>query len=258
MGCINSIDGWSSISKPAIVQENKKKSFSVSSKTNPPNKKDPPKNAFLVKKEAAITNKSLLSRYGNPDTYRVKGCPYRVMKNATGYKMRGIASWYGAPFHRQKTSSGEIYDMYAMTAAHKTLPLPTYVKVRNLNNGREVVVKVNDRGPFYKNRIIDLSYAAGEKLGFLNKGTTLVEIEALAQNKVDANYYIQAGAFSSPQMAVSLQNKIVKLTSSPVKVEKYEKHYIVRVGPFANKKMTDHLKKKMAYHGIEDVFALLL
>ena len=101
-----------------------------------------------------LPTKEPLSRYGNPTEYNVDGRTYEVMKSSTGYKTRGIASWYGKKFHKQRTSSGEPYDMYVMTAAHKTLPLPTYVKVKNLNNGRVAVVKVNDRGPFRADRVV--------------------------------------------------------------------------------------------------------
>jgi len=120
-----------------------------------------------------------LSRYGNPPSYRVQGHEYRTLTSSRGYKERGIASWYGNKFHGRRTSSGEPYDMFAMTAAHKTLPLPTYARVTNLRNGRSVVVKINDRGPFHNNRLIDLSYAAAWKLGITAEGTGLVEVEAL-------------------------------------------------------------------------------
>ncbi len=119
------------------------------------------------------------SRYGNPKHYEVFGKRYHVMDSAHGYSERGVASWYGEKFHGRRTSSGEIYDMYLMTAAHKTLPLPTYVRVTNLKNGSAVVVKVNDRGPFVYNRIIDLSYTAAKRLGIIENGTGLVEVEAL-------------------------------------------------------------------------------
>ena len=109
------------------------------------------------------------SRYGNPDSYRVNGKTYHVKDSAAGYREKGIASWYGLKFHGRKTSSGEPYDIYKMTAAHKTLPLPTYAQVVNLQNGKSVVVKINDRGPFHTNRIIDLSYAAASKLDILAK-----------------------------------------------------------------------------------------
>ena len=119
------------------------------------------------------------SRYGNPETYEVFGRKYRVMKSAKGHVERGLASWYGPGFHAERTSSGEPYDMYAMTAAHKTLPIPCFVRVTNLENGRSVVVRVNDRGPFVGDRIIDLSYTAAWKLDMLRAGTAKVEIRVL-------------------------------------------------------------------------------
>ncbi|WED44330.1 septal ring lytic transglycosylase RlpA family protein [Legionella cardiaca] len=197
------------------------------------------------------------SRYGNPDTYAVEGRTYEVLKNSSGYKTRGIASWYGTKFHKQRTSSGDNYDMYAMTAAHKTLPLPTYVKVKNLSNGRVAIVKVNDRGPFRNDRVLDLSYAAATKLGLLPKGTAPVEIEALNTGTRVAHYYVQAGAFSSQQLATALQSKLAKLTPSPVIIEKYQQRFIVRVGPFASKQMSDSLKNKLAANGVNGSFSLL-
>ncbi|MCC5015926.1 MULTISPECIES: septal ring lytic transglycosylase RlpA family protein [unclassified Legionella] len=197
------------------------------------------------------------SRYGNPESYAVDGHTYEVMKSSGGYKTRGIASWYGTKFHSQRTSSGDDYDMYAMTAAHKTLPLPTYVRVKNLSNGRVAIVKVNDRGPFHSDRVIDLSYAAAIKLGLLPKGTAPVEIEALSTGKRVAHYYVQAGAFNSEKLANVLQNKLAKLTPSPVIVEKYENRFVVKVGPFADKQMTSNLKNKLAANGVHGSFALL-
>jgi rare lipoprotein A len=119
------------------------------------------------------------SKYGNGPVYEVLGKRYSVMPSSTGYQERGVASWYGTKFHGNLTSSREPYDMYSMTAAHKTLPLPTYVRVRNLSNNKSVVVRVNDRGPFVHNRIIDLSYAAALKLDMIRDGTSLVEITAI-------------------------------------------------------------------------------
>ncbi|NCF24715.1 MAG: septal ring lytic transglycosylase RlpA family protein [Gammaproteobacteria bacterium] len=120
------------------------------------------------------------SRYGNGPEYEVFGQAYQVMDSSSGYKERGVASWYGKKFHGRLTSNREPYDMYAMTAAHKTLPLPTYVKVRNLRNDRSIIVRVNDRGPFVHNRIIDLSYAAALKLDMIRDGTSLVEVTAIS------------------------------------------------------------------------------
>jgi len=119
------------------------------------------------------------SRYGNPPFYDVFGKRYYVLSSSVGYWERGVASWYGPGFHKVRTSTGEPYDMYGMTAAHKTLPLPAYVRVTNLQNGRSIVVRVNDRGPFVGNRIIDLSYTAAAKLDMLRNGTALVEVRAI-------------------------------------------------------------------------------
>ena len=119
------------------------------------------------------------ARYGNPPFYDVFGKRYYVLSSSVGYWERGVASWYGPGFHKERTSTGEPYDMYGMTAAHKTLPLPAYVRVTNLQNGRSVVVRVNDRGPFVGNRIIDLSYTAAARLDMLRNGTAMVEVRAI-------------------------------------------------------------------------------
>ena len=120
-----------------------------------------------------------VSRYGNPTSYEVFGETYHLLPTNVGYTERGVASWYGKKFHGRRASSGETYNMYAMTAAHKTLPIPVYAKVTNLENGRSIIVKINDRGPFVKNRLIDLSYAAATKLGVVKKGTAPVEVTTI-------------------------------------------------------------------------------
>jgi len=120
------------------------------------------------------------SRYGNGPYYEALGKRYEVMDSSYGYQERGVASWYGNKFHGRQTSSHERYDMYAMTAAHKALPLPTYVRVRNLRNHKSVIVRVNDRGPFVANRIIDLSYSAALRLDMIRQGTSLVEVTAIS------------------------------------------------------------------------------
>jgi rare lipoprotein A len=119
------------------------------------------------------------ARNGNPPFYHVFGKRYYVLSSGVGYWERGVASWYGPGFHKVRTSTGEPYDMYGMTAAHKTLPLPAYVRVTNLQNGRSVVVRVNDRGPFVGNRIIDLSYTAAAKLDMLRNGTAMVDVRTI-------------------------------------------------------------------------------
>ena len=133
----------------------------------------------------AIPKVEAKSRGGNPDTYTVRGKTYKVYQNAYGYRERGKASWYGTAFHGNPTSNGERYNMYSMTAAHKHLPLPSYVEVKNLDNDRRVIVRVNDRGPFVQGRIIDLSYAAATKLDMLKSGTARVEIAVIDPRNFD-------------------------------------------------------------------------
>jgi rare lipoprotein A len=133
----------------------------------------------LAEIEDAVPKVEPRSRYGNPKSYVVFGKRYYTKASADGHLERGLASWYGKKFHGRRTSSGERYNMHAMTAAHKSLPLPTYVEVTNLRNGRSAVVKVNDRGPFHGRRVIDLSYAAARKLGMVRSGTAMVEVRAI-------------------------------------------------------------------------------
>jgi len=128
----------------------------------------------------AIPREEPRSPYGNPPFYTVGGRRYAVLPSASGYVERGVASWYGTEFHGLRTSTGEPYDMFAMTAAHKTLPLPCYARVTNLSNGRSVVVRINDRGPFIANRIIDLSYSAAARLDMIRSGTAFVELDVLS------------------------------------------------------------------------------
>lgn len=202
-----------------------------------------------------------LSRYGNPDTYSVNGKKYDVMTSASGYHARGLASWYGTKFHSKRTSSGEHYDMYALTAAHRTLPLPTYARVKNLNNGKAIIVKINDRGPFHSSRILDLSYGAAVKLGLFPRGTAMVEIEALNLHPHGAShvaqYYVQAGAFQSSALASSMKSKLVPLTRAKVTVESHQKSYIVKLGPFADKRSTEAMKAVLQKHGIKGAFSVL-
>lgn len=150
----------------------------------------------------AVPRPEQRSRGGNKSPYRVLGKTYHVMPSADGYRQRGTASWYGTKFHGNPTSNGERYDMYEMTAAHKSLPIPTYVRVRNLDNGREVIVRVNDRGPFHGGRIIDLSYAAATKIGMLKTGTARVEVEAIDavawQRQQRASRYVKKSVEQRP------------------------------------------------------------
>lgn len=203
-----------------------------------------------------------LSRYGNrfkngSNVYKEKNRRYKVLPTSKGYKKRGHASWYGTLFHGRRTSSGERYNMYAMTAAHPTLPIPTYVKVTNLKNRKSVIVEINDRGPFRCNRIIDLSYVAAAKLDMLGKGTADVEVQSvdprdhgitqskrllkdkpliLAQNRSNKlkatqkeakqlakapspkNMYLQMGSFEQKTHALELVQKIERVVKVPTRI----------------------------------------
>jgi rare lipoprotein A len=158
------------------------------------------------------------SRNGNPPFYDVMGKRYFVLSSGVGYVERGVASWYGPGFHKVRTSTGEPYDMYAMTAAHKTLPLPAYVRVTNLQNGRSIVVRVNDRGPFVGNRIIDLSYTAASKLNMLRNGTAMVEVRTLEPVSADTPLLAQVTApTASPNAApIAAPLTATPLTATPL------------------------------------------
>ena len=185
---------------------------------------------------------------GNTSPYRVYDTDYTVLTSALGYRERGTASWYGLKFHGRATANGEIYDAYAATAAHRTLPIPCYVRVTNLENGRSMVLRVNDRGPFHPERIIDLSYGAAVKLGFVDRGTAPVEVVALEVDGVmdlrqgvdrgatDNPYrYLQVGSFGDVDSAHRLRSQLVEQLQIPVVVAQLhtgdKTWHRVRVGP---------------------------
>jgi rare lipoprotein A len=179
------------------------------------------------------------SRYGNPKTYEVMGERYFVLGSAEGYREHGRASWYGTKFHGRRTSSGEPYDMYQMTAAHKTLPLPTYVRVTRRSNGRSVVVRVNDRGPFHTGRIIDLSYAAAARLDLLKEGSAEVVVEALAPGAVaapPAAPFLELASTDDPIYAVAVREDASTLGIGAVEIRSFDQgegvRYRVLAGPF--------------------------
>jgi len=200
-------------------------------------------------------------------TYRVNGKTYCVRKSSKGFVQVGIASWYGPGFHGSRTASGEIYNMYKFTAAHKTLPLGTYVKVINLENGRSVVVKINDRGPFVPGRIIDLSYAAAKKLGMLKKGTAKVKIVALGK-RVDHTYlpvsyttgkfYVQVGAFRNKLYAYRYRWKLLKNLHLKAKVIRLKGYYRVLVGPVETYNRALLYKKRLRRMGLNGSFIIRL
>ncbi len=210
---------------------------------------------------------------GNRSPYTVLGRTYTVLPTEAGYSERGTASWYGEKFHGHKTSNGEIFDMYQVSAAHKSLPIPSFLRVTNLDNNRSIVVRVNDRGPFHGDRIVDLSYAAAVKLGFADRGTARVQLEAIAgefsDSPLDARHapraavenplidrmaaelvrvetapatgglYLQVGAFSVPGSAEDLSRRVRAFTSRPVFIRSVEVEgrgvlHRVRVGPVNN------------------------
>jgi rare lipoprotein A len=170
--------------------------------SNNPNQDGPPAAAEVPPNVAqipdAVPMPEAKSSYGNPDSYEVYGDHYVILKDARGYKERGYASWYGKKFQGKRTSSGEPYDMFKMTAAHKTLPIPCYAKVTNIENGRSVVVRINDRGPFHEGRIIDLSYTAAVKLGSLGKGSIPVEVEAIDPSMPQPSVMVASAAPPQP------------------------------------------------------------
>src|SRR6185436_4022761 len=170
--------------------------FAAACSTAPPvAERPPPPNLGQIPDAEPKTEP--LHRYANKP-YKVFGTEYVPIADARGFKQRGVASWYGRRFHGQKTASGELYDMYAMTAAHPTLPIPSYVRVPNLANGRSVVVRVNDRGPFHSSRVIDLSYAAAYQLGFIQAGSAQVQLERVQPAREQAGaVYVQVGAFTT-------------------------------------------------------------
>ena len=172
--------------------------------------------------------------------YREKGRKYKVLTSSRGYKKRGIASWYGPNFNGQATACGEIYDMFSFTAAHKTLPMPSYLRVKNLKNGESVIVKVNDRGPFVSNRIIDLSYAAARKINMLEEGTAFVELVNITQSEaartMNSNkIYLQIGAFKEKNNALKMQQRISSEGIKNVYIKKSrikrQALYRVHIGP---------------------------
>jgi rare lipoprotein A len=210
--------------------------------------------------------------YGNKSPYTVLGQTYNVLASPNGYVERGIASFYGNKFHGYKTSSLEDYDMYQFTAAHKTLPLPSYARVTNLENGKSVIVRINDRGPFHDNRLIDLSFAAAVKIGVWPKGTGLVEVRAIDPTQpLDAQtlpppppppkpaspgpgIYLQVGAFSDVSNAERVAQQLRAANFAPVQVVDAQINgrniRRVRVGPLASVDQADDVTSRIEGMGL--------
>lgn len=216
------------------------------------------------------------SQPGYPKPYKIGRTWYKPLPHARDFVQRGQASWYGEKFHGRKTANGEIYNMYAMTAAHKTLPLGTYVKVHNLENNRRVNVRINDRGPFVRGRIIDLSYTAAKKLGIIGPGTANVEVVALGvktrkekpgekisqYTPVDyykGNFTVQVGAFTDRNNAEKFQSRLAghyKNTHITVFNDGYRIFYRVRVGKCSTLDQAEKYEKIMIQKGFKDAFAV--
>lgn len=219
----------------------------------------------------AVPKKEPLAKYGNMRSYVVFGKRYYTMKSCRNYCETGTASWYGTKFHARKTSSGEPYDLCGMTAAHKTLPLPTYCEVTNLKTNKKIIVKVNDRGPFESNRIIDLSFVAAKKLGMVGHGTAKVRVRAIdlsAPNRPvifakkptsphhkqvfatgGKHVYLQVGAFHNRMRAEKLKHRLVAMLDAPVNVSK-GKLYRVQVGPIRDMVTADRITHKLKGIGL--------
>ena len=227
----------------------------------------------------AVPRNEPLSRYGNPKSYKVYGKTYYTLPSSKDYKERGTASWYGTKFHGKRTSSGEPYDLYAMTAAHKTLPLPTYVEVTNLKNGRSVIVRVNDRGPFHDDRLIDLSYTAAAKLDILPYGTGQVEVRAIdpeqsvttasltgtaappAMAHENQTLYLQVGAFSSRDNARRMQADLLSQNIGAVRIVEATTDagtfFKVQVGPLASHMEANRVTQELKTLGISNSHSIV-
>ncbi len=217
-------------------------------------------------------------RTSHHQPYRQFGKWYTPLTDSTGFTQTGIASWYGNKFHGNKTASGEVYDMYAMTAAHKTLPLGTYVKVVNLDNDRSAVVRVNDRGPFVDGRVIDLSYLAASKIGIAQCGTGRVRLEALGKDHPQAGpsrrelaavalppdaekpyFTLQMGSFTNRQNAVNLREALTR-DHEPARIVIFHDggrtFYRVRLGRYATQEEGERARQKMLTEGFRNVKVL--
>jgi rare lipoprotein A len=194
------------------------------------------------------------SPLGNPPFYEVDGRRYVVLPSAAGYVQRGIASWYGPQFHGLRTATGESYDMFAMTAAHKTLPLPCYARVTNLANGRSVIVRINDRGPFVGDRIIDLSYTAAAKLDMIRTGTAFVQVETLSPAPSPA---VPLPASTPTIAAASLgPSRVPALDSAQLAALPPANGFFIQVGAFAAADHAQRAAQRLRAAGLADVFTL--
>lgn len=235
---------------------------------------------------AAIPNATPRFEQHKPANFRpysVFGVRYTPIGENQAYRQQGIASWYGKKFHGQKTANGEIYDMYAMTAAHPTLPLPSYAKVTRVSNGRSVIVRINDRGPFHSGRIIDLSYVAAAKLGLIGPGSGTVIVQAITNNDIRAgnydgatqqtvattntspvissntatnNFYLQFGAFASATNAQALAERVSRQGGVYPEISHQADLYKVRLGPYANRSAAMQAASDLQAYDLQPTIAI--
>ena len=215
----------------------------------------------------ALPRNEPLARYGNHSPYEVFGKKYYVLPSSKGYREQGIASWYGSKFHGRRTSSGEPYDMHLATAAHKSLPLPTYAEVTNLDNGKKVIVKINDRGPFKPGRLIDMSYGAALRLGMTGTGTARVDVRVIdvsdEQPVVTAAAYtesgnpetdgtlLQAGAYGKREGAERLTGQLEQAGIKPVSINDAGGLFRVWLGPYSSQSEVESVVSQVIELGFE-------
>jgi len=210
----------------------------------------PSRKLDLDKIKDAVPRREPITKAGNKSPYTVLGQTYVLLPSAKGYRATGMASWYGTKFHGQSTSNGDKYDLYDMTAAHKTLPIPTYVLVTNLENNRQAIVRVNDRGPFVSNRIIDLSYAAAVKLGYADKGTAFVEVRAIdvdnwpPRGTPDAPPSVSPPLAPAPPLSKSVSPAPVPAEAAPSAPA--SGGFYVQAGAFGDRRAAETLRDKLA------------
>jgi rare lipoprotein A len=226
-----------------------------------PGKDGPPRRGSAIPPDLPpdpVPRKEAKSRHGNTPVYEVLGQSYKVMNTSYGYQETGVASWYGKKFHGRMTSNQEPYDMHAMTAAHKSLPLPTYVRVKNLRNNKSVVVRVNDRGPFVHNRIIDLSYSAARKLDMIGTGTSLVEVTAISFDQPPKQQTVASTTTRQPVTAAPAVNepKVSKPPGSIAPPTPKGSTVYVQVGAFGDAENARRRFAVLRSGGIGNAFVL--
>lgn len=239
-GCVTAIDLGRERAPPTVESRPIRDSAPVS---------PPPGLAHLPDPEVRADPRS---RYGN-SPYEVFGTRYEVLESAVGYDQVGLASWYGKRFHGRPTSSGEIYNMFALTAAHKTLPIPSYARVTNRENGLTTIVRINDRGPFRPNRIIDLSYATAVKLGFEDVGTASVRVESVLPGDVEPpgglepRYFVLAGPFRNRDRADAARMELAMVGTDQAMIVRVEDSFGVRIGPLSTRWDAERLQALLLF-----------